>query len=141
MRIALLIVLILVGWFLWKNMTIPSTTGLIDGKLQPCPQSPNCVSCQNTDPRHAIAPLPLVPGKSLDFIAQFLEENYLAEVVTKTSVYMHVVVTTDLCRFKDDLEFFVDDEKKEICVRSASRVGYGDGGINRARIEKLREAL
>ncbi len=141
MRIAILIVLILVGWFLWKNLTIPSTTGLVDGRLQLCPKSPNCVSCLNTDPEHAIAPLPLLPGKSLDFIAQFLEQNYIAKVVARTPIYMHVVVTTKLCRFRDDLEFLIDEEKQEICVRSASRLGYGDGGVNRARIEKLRAAL
>lgn len=141
MRIAFLILVLLIGFFLWKNLTIPKSTGLVDGKLQPCPKSPNCVSCTSTDAEHAIAPLPLLPGKSLDFIEQFFKQNYIAEVIARTPTYMHIVVTTPLCRFRDDLEFLVDQEKGEICVRSASRVGYGDGGVNRARIEALRSSI
>ncbi len=139
--IVIILIAIATGVYLWKNLSIPKTTGLINGELQPCPKSPNCVNCQAQDEEHSIQPLPYIPGKSLDLIESFLFANYNAVVVAKTPTYMHVVVTTPVCRFKDDLEFLVDEKAGVVCVRSASRVGYGDGNTNRTRIEKLREFL
>lgn len=140
------VVLALIGVLLvlmiWKNLTVPKTTGLSRGMLHPCPKSPNCVqSCMISDPEHAIAPLPYRSDQTLVQIEGFIKKTYIATVMEKTETYMHVVVTTPLCRFRDDLEFLVIKEKGEVCVRSASRVGYGDGGVNRARIEKIRKYL
>jgi uncharacterized protein (DUF1499 family) len=44
-------------------------------------------------------------------------------------------------RFVDDVEFLFDDTNKKIHVRSASRVGYSDMGVNRKRVEELRKLL
>jgi len=140
------VVLVLIGALLvlmiWKNLTVPKTTGLIRGMLQPCPKSPNCVqSCLKSNEEHAIAPLPYRSDQTLSQIEEFLKKTYIATVMEKTETYMHVVVTTPLCRFRDDLEFLVVKEKGEVCVRSASRVGYGDGGVNRARIDNIRKYI
>ena len=139
MRITLLIIALLIALFIWNNFVTPKTTGLVNGKLHPCPKSPNCVNCQQSDSKHYIAPLPLIPGKSFDFIEGFFKQNYNAITLVKTPTYMHLVAITKICRFRDDVEFLI--ENNEICVRSASRVGYGDGGVNRARIESLRAAM
>jgi uncharacterized protein (DUF1499 family) len=132
---------VVIGFVFWKNLSMPKTTGLIHGRLQPCPKSPNCVCCCHDDKVHYIAPLPLPSEEALDQIQAYLCKCYIAQVVQRTPDYLHVVVTTPVLRFKDDLEFAVNRERGVVRVRSASRVGYSDGGVNRARIEALRTFL
>ncbi len=129
-------------FLIWKNLTVPKTVGIVEGELYPCPKSPNCVeSCRPSDETHSIEPLPILSEDPLSQIERIIKENYDAAVIQKTQTYMHVVVTTPLCRYRDDLEFLVDQDKKVVCVRSASRVGYGDGNTNRKRIEVIRKNL
>jgi uncharacterized protein (DUF1499 family) len=129
-------------FLLWKNLRVPETTGLTtQGRLHPCLPSPNCVCCCHNDPTHYIAPLSYTSDESLNQIQAFLSAHYTTQVIQRTPDYLHVVVTTPLMHYKDDLEFAVDRQKKTIRVRSASRIGYSDGGINRARIEALRTFL
>ncbi len=135
-----IVFIVIICFLFWQNLHMPSSTGLINGKLHPCPKRPNCVCCCHNEPNY-IAPLPFSSENILDQIQAFLESHYIATVVQKTPDYMHVVVTTPLMRFKDDLEFAIDRAKGIVKVRSASRVGYGDGGVNRVRIEALRAFL
>lgn len=130
-----LIALIVIGtaFVFWKNLNTPKRVG--DGPA-PCPWTPNCVSSEAKELPYAIAPLPPV---TLGTIESYLLTHYDAVVITKRSDYLHVVVTTPTLRFKDDLEFFVRPEG--VAVRSASRVGYSDGGVNRKRIEAMRKDL
>lgn len=140
--IGICIVLVaVVGFMFWQNLTMPKTTGLVNGKLQPCPKSPNCVCCCHDDKVHYIAPLSYYSEEPLDQIQTFLSQHYNAKVIQKTPDYLHIVVTTRMLHFKDDLEFAWIREQGIIKVRSASRVGYSDGGVNRARIEALRAFL
>jgi uncharacterized protein (DUF1499 family) len=136
-----IVVAVVIGFLLWKNLRVPETTGLTQGHLHPCPKSPNCVCCCHNDETHYIAPLSFTSEKNLSQIQTFLDTHYIAQVIQKTPDYLHVVVTTPLMHYKDDLEFAVDRQKKIIRVRSASRVGYSDGGVNRSRIEALRTFL
>jgi uncharacterized protein (DUF1499 family) len=129
------------GFLFWKNLTVPKTTGLVDGHLHSCPKSPNCVCCCHNDEVHYIAALPFSSEETLDQIQAYLSKQYDAEVVEKTPDYLHIVVTTPTMRFKDDLEFAINRARGTVMVRSASRVGYSDGGANRARIEALRGYL
>jgi uncharacterized protein (DUF1499 family) len=59
-------------------------------------------------------------------------------VVTETDAYLYVEFTSALFRFVDDVEFFADGNAKLIHVRSASRLGKSDLGVNRKRIEAIR---
>ena len=136
-----IVLVAVIGFFFWKNLSMPKTTGLINGRLQPCPKSPNCVCCCYDDKVHNIAPLPFSSEKTLDQIQEYLSKHYIVKVVQRTPDYLHVVVTTPVMRFKDDLEFAVNRERGVVLVRSASRVGYSDRGFNRARIEALRTFL
>jgi len=63
-----------------------------------------------------------------------------AVIVSETDTYLHIEFTSAIFRFVDDVEFFADDTEKQIQVRSASRVGYSDFGVNRSRVEKIRNA-
>jgi uncharacterized protein (DUF1499 family) len=44
-----------------------------------------------------------------------------------------------LLGFVDDVEFRFDRENGAILMRSASRVGYWDFGVNRRRLEEIRK--
>ena len=60
-----------------------------------------------------------------------------AEVIKQEADYLYVVFTTDLMKFHDDAEFYLDADAREVHFRSSSRAGYSDRGLNRQRYEKL----
>ncbi|MCP9464314.1 MAG: DUF1499 domain-containing protein [Nitrospira sp.] len=109
-------------------------------ELAPCPSSPNCVSTQAQDARHAIAPLryqkPLAEAKAM--LKAALDSLPRTRLVEEDDIYLHYEVTSLLFRFVDDVEFLFDEQAKTIHFRSASRVGYGDFGVNRRRMEEIR---
>ena len=121
----------------------PMNLGVHDGKLAPCPASPNCVSSQSNDKDHAMEPIPFF-GTSADTMADLkkvLSCMPRARTVTATETYLHVEFTSALFRFVDDVEFWLDESARTIHLRSASRVGYSDLGVNRKRIEDLAAAM
>ena len=123
--------------------TRPENLGVHSGRLAECPKSPNCVSTQCTDAEHQIAPIPFA-GSSAEATRRL--KNALTtlprtRIVTETDNYLHAEATSLLFRFVDDVEFYVDSTAKLIHFRSASRTGYSDLGVNRARMEKLRAAF
>lgn len=61
-----------------------------------------------------------------------------ARIVAAEERYIHAAFTSALFRFVDDVEFFLDEGTRTIHVRSASRVGYSDFGVNRRRVEEIR---
>ena len=63
------------------------------------------------------------------------------KLVEEDETYLHYEFTSLLLRFVDDVELFFDDEVKTIHFRSASRVGYGDLGVNRRRMEDIRSRV
>jgi uncharacterized protein (DUF1499 family) len=138
--------------FMWASMVLTMAqcsggkgdmTGIMNGKLTPCPDSPNCVSSQSEDDSHFVAPFaytgPLQTARQK--LLEVLTTMDRTEVVTKTDHYIHVTFTSRIFRFVDDVEFFFADDKPVIHVRSASRVGYSDLGVNRKRVEKIRKAF
>ena len=60
-----------------------------------------------------------------------------SQVVTETDDFVHVEFTSRMMRFVDDVEFYFN-EPGRISFRSASRLGYSDLGVNRERMEKIR---
>jgi len=122
--------------------TRPSNIGVKEGVLAPCPSSPNCVSSQApvSDKVHYIAPIKysgtLADAKKR--LVKVIESMKRARIVTARDDYIYAEYTSALFRFVDDVEFYFDDAKKLIQVRSASRLGYGDLGVNRKRVEEIR---
>lgn len=114
--------------------------GLLEGRLAPCPPSPNCVSSQDTDPRHRVEPIPFqgsleaARSRLLSLLAA-MERTHLVEVGER---YLRAEVRSRLLRFVDDLEILIDPEEGLIHLRSASRTGYWDLGINRRRVKEIR---
>jgi uncharacterized protein (DUF1499 family) len=117
--------------------------GVTDSHLGPCPQSPNCVSSQGGDAEHFIDPITYqgAAEQSRSALLDVLRSMPRARVVEATDRYIHVEFTSAVLRFVDDVEFFFDDAAPRIQVRSASRVGYSDLGVNRKRVETIRSLL
>jgi len=118
----------------------PANLGTHDGKLAPCPSSPNCVSSQSPDDAHRIAPLSY-SGRAADAMKKLtaiVQTFPRTSVITISDSYLHAEFTSAIFRFVDDLEFLVDETAEVIHVRSASRMGYSDLGMNRKRIEQIR---
>ena len=123
--------------------TRPRNLGLHDGTLAPCPTKPNCVSSTATDRRHAIAPLTFTgdPDAALRTLQAVVVGLARTRVITREPDYLYVECTSQLLGFVDDVEFALDRQAKHLQVRSASRRGYSDLGVNRARIETIRAAF
>jgi uncharacterized protein (DUF1499 family) len=121
--------------------------GLIEGRLRPCPDKPNCVCSEGgRDEEHAIAALPIRGDPDEVFAALVGRLNERHRLLSPARLadlddYAHFEVTTTLLRFRDDLELRLDREARVIQVRSASRVGRSDLGTNRRRVEALRAEL
>jgi uncharacterized protein (DUF1499 family) len=113
--------------------------------LPPCPSSPNCVStlASHADTQHAIAPYryqkSLAEAKEL--LKAIIASLPRTRLIEEDGEYLHYEFTSLLIRFVDDVEFVFDEGSKTIQFRSASRVGYGDLGVNRRRMENIRSSL
>jgi len=115
--------------------------GLREGRLSECPDSPNCVSSQTAKKDHAIAPF-IYKGsfpEAKKTLLSIISSLPRTKIIDDNDRYVHVTFTSRLLRFVDDVEFLFDDTNKQIDVRSASRVGYSDMGVNRKRVEDLRK--
>lgn len=121
----------------------PTNLGIQSGQLAGCPSSPNCVSSFSQDAEHKIEPLtysstPTVAMASLKGAIASLDKT---KIIDQTDNYLYVEFTSSLMGFVDDVEFLVDEGAKVIHVRSASRLGQSDLGVNRKRIETIRAQL
>jgi uncharacterized protein (DUF1499 family) len=111
--------------------------------LAPCPASPNCVSSLADDPQHHTAPLHFTgdPARAWKRLKSALATEPRLTIVEDTGSYLHAEARSLVFRFVDDIEFVLDPGAQLIQVRSASRVGYSDFGVNRRRVERLRKAF
>jgi len=117
--------------------------GLIAGLLRPCPNSPNCVSSTATDDNQRVEPLQLqvAPAEAWEQVKQTIPALARTQIVLETPNYIHAECRSAVFGFIDDLELQLQGEQQQIAVRSAARLGYYDFGVNRARIEELRQKL
>jgi uncharacterized protein (DUF1499 family) len=112
-----------------------------DGKLAPCPESPNCVATLATDKTHAIKPLSYIGtvDEAKQKLIRVINSQPRTRIISDKGDYLEAEFTSFLWRFVDDVEFVFDNGEKTIQFRSASRLGYGDMGVNRKRMETIRE--
>lgn len=128
----------------------PADLGVRDGRLKPPSRTPNSVSSQadlwpgvGTRDDARIAPFPLTrdgPG-TIAQLRSLVVAMPGATLVTERPDYLYVTFRTRWLGFVDDAEFWFDPSAQVVHVRSASRVGRKDFGVNRARIEELRGRL
>lgn len=121
----------------------PTNLGIHSGQLAPCPNSPNCVSSFSQDASHKIEPLTYnsTPTVAMANLKQAIASLEKTKIIDQTDNYLYVEFTSSLMGFVDDVEFLLDEGAKVIHVRSASRLGESDLGVNRKRIETIRTQL
>jgi uncharacterized protein (DUF1499 family) len=136
-------VVALSGRLLSLSGTQPDDLGLSAGHLGDCPASPNCVSSEATDTEHFIEPLAYrgQPEAVFKALRSVVAELPRTEVMEATDRYLYVQFTSQWLGFVDDVEFALDPAAQHIDVRSASRLGESDLGVNRKRVETIRAAL
>ena len=110
-----------------------------EGRLAACPNTPNCVNSQETG-RSGVAALAFSDSASSAFarLKRIVSSLPRTRIVEATDDYLHAEVRSRIFGFVDDVEFIVDAPGSCVHVRSASRVGYSDFGVNRARVEAIR---
>lgn len=112
-------------------------------QLLPCPESPNCVSSQAIDAGHFIAPFKFTgsPDETWAALKNALLQQSRTVITRDTENALHATATSLIFRFVDDIDVIMDSDAKLIHIRSASRTGYSDFGVNRKRVEALRAKL
>jgi uncharacterized protein (DUF1499 family) len=121
--------------------TRPTDLGVTDGRLKACPASPNCVCSSDSDKEHGITPIAWdkSPAEAIAALKQVIQSMERTAIVVESGDYLHAEFTSKLMGYVDDVEFYVKDGV--IQVRSASRLGKSDLGVNRIRVEAIRSAL
>lgn len=119
----------------------PDNLGVQEGRLAPCPMSPNCVNSQAGDSAQHIEPLPLKGDRAQTqtLLIELLNSDPRATLVEQRENYLRAEFASKLLGFVDDVEFLIGQQ--HVDVRSASRLGYSDFDVNRKRIERLRERM
>ena len=147
MKIALILFLLVViaavtALFIFGRISASGEApGLIDGQLARCPQTPNCVCSEfKDDISHYIEPLSMVTTQEFSTIITAIG-NIGGEVVSQSNNYLAARFSSQLFGFVDDVEIRLDPEQGIIQFRSAARIGHSDFGVNRKRIEQLKEQL
>ena len=122
-----------------------ATTGQANepNKFSPCPDSPNCVSSRSADKARFVEPLHYSGNRedARQKLINILENTKRVRLVKAETEYLHAEFRSFLFRFVDDVEFYFVPEETIIHVKSASRTGYYDFGVNRRRVERLRSAF
>lgn len=120
-----------------------SSLGVNNGYLSACPASNNCVVSQNADPKHAIDPIPyhIERDAARETLLKVLTVVPRTEVIEQTDNYIHALSKSRIFKFIDDVEFYFPVNESVIQLRSASRLGDWDLGVNRRRVEQIRLAL
>jgi uncharacterized protein (DUF1499 family) len=124
--------------FSWQR---PANLGVTSGRLAPCKRTPNCVSSQAdpADSEHYIAPLTSTIG--IPKLRGLVESMPGATIITEQGNYLYAEFRSRLLGFVDDLELHRDEQHNLIHIRSASRLGRRDFGVNRKRVEALRTLI
>ena len=116
--------------------------GLVEGTLSKCPDKPNCVcSEQKDDVNHYIDPI-IIP-QNITFDTLPILKNVIRDmggtIYAESKNCLASTFSSSIFGFVDDFEIRIDSNQKVIHIRSASRVGYGDAGVNKKRTELLKK--
>ena len=125
--------------FMSRASTRRTDLGNRDGTLAVCPDSPNCVSSFATESMHFIPPITFdgQPKAALQTVVDIVSGMDGVRIVAKDDDYVHCEFSTPIFGFVDDLELVLDCDESVIHVRSASRVGHSDFGVNRKRVYEI----
>jgi len=108
-----------------------------------CPDAPKCVSSQVNDPRHFIEPYTFddQPAQAMLRLKGALLSEKRVTIITEQPTYLRAEVRSLIFRFVDDVEFTLLPEQGLVHIRSSARIGYTDFGVNRRRVERIRQSF
>ena len=137
------------AFLVWNNHILagipPANIGINNGQLAVCPFTPNCVNSQAvvSDAEHSIKPIEIGgdPDQRMTDLKLAIKSMPRSVIIKETNNYLRAEFTSQLMGFVDDVEFYFDSDGKSIQVRSASRFGESDLGVNRQRIEEIRSKV
>jgi len=140
--LALFILFVIILFFILSYLSrSDNAVGIVNGKLSQCPDKPNCVCSEFSDDReHFIAPIN-IPENAADESLRMLKEAIQESggvIQSESDTYLAGIYTSKFFRFIDDLEIRIDSAEGLIHIRSASRAGYGDMGVNSKRVELIK---
>ena len=118
-----------------------SDIGLTNGRFAQCPDSPNCVSSMADDKKHFIEPIPYEGDRAgaRQTMLSVIQSMKRSRLISQSDTYIHAEFRSFLFRFVDDVELFFPENTPVIHMKSASRTGYSDFGVNRKRLEEIRQ--
>jgi len=130
----------------------PQALGVQQGRLAAPSTTPNSVSSQAVlYPDHpqaayaAVEPFSPRTGESgpqaLQRLTALLSQQPGTQIVSQSDGYVRAEATTRWLHFVDDVELWLDPAAQQVQVRSSSRLGRKDFGVNRARVNALRAAF
>lgn len=127
----------------------PATVGIVGGRLQACdPGRSNCVCSQHSQEGRSLDPHDIPSfayvgdaGDAMTRVIAVLMQQPRCRIVVQRPDYLHAEFSTTALGLIDDVEFLLSAPEQVIHVRSASRLGMTDFGVNRARVEELRLAF
>ena len=108
--------------------------------LPACGSLPNCVNSESGSGGKAVAPLQATE-QQWQQLKQWLAAQPDWTVTNDAGDFVQAVVKTPLMRYRDDVQLRYVKDAGVIHVRSSSRLGIGDMGANRKRVEMLRAEL
>lgn len=133
--IAVPILICIAFFFMGRSSASGSPAGLIDGRLAPLPNKPNAVSSEmGTSDDKAVAPI----SATLNQVIAAIEQTG-GTITSQKADYVSAVYSSNIFKFIDDVE--LRQEGDLVHIRSASRVGYSDRGVNKKRVESIRSAI
>ncbi len=143
--IASISLLVIIALFIFGLMSKSGQAhGLVEGRLMQCPDKPNCVSSEfESDTKHYIEPLVYLADEAEQVMPRLKTVIYDmgGTIQVEEADYLAATFTSSVFKFVDDLEVRIDAGQQTIHLRSASRVGHGDGGANRKRVELLKKSF
>jgi len=120
--------LIILG-FLFLGLVFPPKSYASHVELKPCIQISHCVR-EELDVENITEPF--------ESIKQIIENTPRTKIVETDGDYLHAEVTSRIMKYVDDLEVSLIPENNKIVIRSESRVGEGDFGVNKKRVDSIK---
>lgn len=140
--VVLIIVSILMFYVLGLTSRSGSAPGLVEGQLFRCPDKPNCICSEYRDDKaHYIEPIAIPAATQIDYLAN-MKMTIIAmggKIESESENYLASTFSSAIFGFVDDLEVRIDMNHHVIHIRSASRVGHGDRGVNKKRLNLLKQ--
>ncbi|MGY5450306.1 DUF1499 domain-containing protein [Agarivorans sp. MS3-6] len=134
-----IVLLVVPGAMVYKNLNTPDNLGLQNGRLAPLASSPNGVSSFAEEADKKVAALPFKADLKATQLAALRAFAHMPnnKVISRNGEYVHVVFFSPTVGYRDDVELLFDEANQQLHFRSQSRVGYSDMGINKQRYQEF----